>query len=133
MPGYSKKELQGIYDRTGGHCHLCNKKLARKNHGKHGRKGCWDVDHSRPKARGGTDHGNNLVAACTSCNRSKQDGTNGAIRAKNGFTSRPKSREERRSAAATAGVVTAVTLVILIVGVGYIAWRLGRRVAPGPM
>lgn len=30
-----------------------------------------EIDHSRPKARGGSDHMNNLMPSCQSCNREK--------------------------------------------------------------
>lgn len=96
MASYTPQQLREIYDRTGGECHICHKKLAFTNHGDHGEKGAWDVDHSVPRKKGGTDHGNNLVPACTSCNRSKQDMTTRTARGWHGVTKRPPSREERR-------------------------------------
>jgi 5-methylcytosine-specific restriction endonuclease McrA len=35
--------------------------------------GAWEVDHIRPRSRGGTDYLRNLVPACIECNRSKGD------------------------------------------------------------
>ncbi len=96
MPSYTKPQLREIYDRTGGECHIYHKKLAFTNHGDHREKGAWEVDHSVPKAKGGTDHGNNLVPACTTCNRSKQDRATRTARAWSGETKRPPSREKRR-------------------------------------
>jgi len=81
-------KLRRIYDKTGGYCHLCGKKLAFTNHGAIGSKGCWEVDHSLPRARGGTDHFNNLYPACSSCNREKSTQPTGKIRRINGI-SRP--------------------------------------------
>jgi 5-methylcytosine-specific restriction endonuclease McrA len=43
------------------------------NYGKLGERGAWEVDHSIPVSRGGSDHMNNLFASCISCNREKSD------------------------------------------------------------
>ncbi len=133
MPGYTKQELREIYDRTGGYCDHCWEKLAFTNYGKHGEKGAWEVDHSVPKAKGGTDHGNNLVPAHISCNRSKQDMTTRSVRARHGVTGRPESREKRREKAAFWNEVWTVGVVA---GLGWLAWKLfGKRddnVPPSP-
>ena len=71
--GYTDEELNDIYDKTGGYYWHCGKKLAWKNYGKACKRGAWEVDHSRPLARGGTDYLRNLVPACIECNRSKGD------------------------------------------------------------
>lgn len=68
---YSEELLNRIYDRTDGYCHICGKKLSFVNYGKRGGKGAWQVEHSRPKAKGGTDHPKNLYAACIICNQDK--------------------------------------------------------------
>ncbi len=70
---WTDDELNDIYDKTGGYCRYCRKKLSFSNYGRPGEKGAWEVDHSIPRVRGGTDHLNNLVPACIECNRSKQD------------------------------------------------------------
>jgi len=70
---YSDEELYFIYDKNDGYYWHCGKKLAWKNYGKRGRRGAWEVDHSRPISRGGTDYLRNLVPACIECNRSKGD------------------------------------------------------------
>jgi 5-methylcytosine-specific restriction endonuclease McrA len=70
---YTDEELNIIYNKNSGYCWHCNKKLSFKNYGLIGEKGAWEVDHSVPLSRGGTDHLNNLVPACISCNRSKGD------------------------------------------------------------
>jgi len=36
-----------------------------------GEKGAWEVDHSKPLSRGGTDYLRNLVPSCIECNCSK--------------------------------------------------------------
>lgn len=92
---YSTDELEVIYDRTSGYCHLCRKKLAFTNYGVLGARGAWEVEHSVARANGGTDRLNNLYAACIPCNREKRDGSTRAARARNGHTRAPLSREKR--------------------------------------
>jgi 5-methylcytosine-specific restriction endonuclease McrA len=70
---WTNEELNDIYDKNNGYCWHCGKKLSFSNYGKPWEKGAWEVDHSIPLSRGGTDHFNNLVPACIECNRSKQD------------------------------------------------------------
>jgi 5-methylcytosine-specific restriction endonuclease McrA len=36
-----------------------------------GERGVWEVEHSVARAKCGSNHGNNLYAACITCNRSK--------------------------------------------------------------
>ncbi len=69
--GYTDDELNYIYDKTGGYCNWCEKKIAFRNYGRVGERGAWEVDHSNPLALGGTDYLRNLVPACIPCNRSK--------------------------------------------------------------
>jgi CRISPR/Cas system Type II protein with McrA/HNH and RuvC-like nuclease domain len=70
---YSDEDLNYIYDKADGHCYYCDKKIDWSNYGRPGEKGAWSVDHMRPVSRGGTDHLNNLVPACITCNSSKGD------------------------------------------------------------
>jgi len=72
---WSPQELRSIYNRTCGNCHLCHRKMYLTNYGKFGERGAWEVEHSVARARGGTDHGNNLYGAHISCNREKRDGS----------------------------------------------------------
>lgn len=74
MP-YSEYELKIIFDKTGGYCYHCRKKLAWRNYGRIDTRGAWEVDHSNPRARGGTDYLRNLVPSCIPCNRAKGDQT----------------------------------------------------------
>jgi 5-methylcytosine-specific restriction endonuclease McrA len=69
--GYTDDELNSIYDKTDGYCHLCGKKLSWTNYGQRGTKAAWHVDHSIALANGGTHHMNNLYPACISCNEEK--------------------------------------------------------------
>lgn len=98
MMAYSDEMLSGIYDRTSGYCHICGKKLAFKNYGTPGARGAWEIEHSVPRANGGTDRRNNLYAACIPCNREKRDGSTRAARARHGRTRAPLSREKRAAA-----------------------------------
>ncbi|MDF1822285.1 MAG: HNH endonuclease [Alcanivoracaceae bacterium] len=107
---FDTKTKRTIYDRTRGYCHLCNKKLAFKNYGKSEGRAAWEIDHSNPKANGGTDRLNNLYAACISCNRSKKHSSTRTARAQNGRTRAPLSAEKRQKA------VRGNTLVGALVG-----------------
>jgi hypothetical protein len=69
---YTNEKLSDIYDKTGGYCACCNKKLAFSNYGFNGgpdAKGRWEVAHRRARARGGSDGFGNLWPMCLSCNR----------------------------------------------------------------
>lgn len=91
---YNDDQLTRIYDRTSGYCHICHKKLSFANYAQYGERGSWEVEHSKPKAQGGTSHGNNLFAACISCNRSKRDGSTRTARSRNGQSRAPYSRSK---------------------------------------
>ena len=85
---------------TDGRCHLTGRKLAFKNYGNFGERGAWEVDHSNPRARGGTDRRSNLLPAAISPNRSKQDRSTRAVRGEYGLTRKPMSRREQGNARA---------------------------------
>lgn len=70
---YTNEDLTYIYDKNNGCCWHCGKKLSFKNYGIIGARGGWEVDHSNPLSRGGTDYFRNLVPSCIPCNRSKGD------------------------------------------------------------
>jgi len=70
---YDDETLNYVFDKGRGRCWWCGKKLSWKNYGRSGEKGAWEVDHNNPFSRGGTDYLRNLVPACISCNRSKQN------------------------------------------------------------
>jgi hypothetical protein len=93
---YSEEEINAIYDKTHGCCHLCHKKLAFVNYGKHGEKGSWHIDHSKPKAKGGTNRANNLLPACISCNLSKGTSHTKTVRKRNGVTRAPLSAAKKK-------------------------------------
>lgn len=93
---FTPEKLNDVYDRTSGYCHICHKKLAFKNYGLFGSHGAWEVEHSNPIAKGGTNGRNNLYPACIRCNRSKGTSSTRSARAKNGKARAPLSVERRK-------------------------------------
>lgn len=95
---YSQERLEQIFDRTSGYCHICSRKLSFCNYAAFGARGAWEVEHSRPRCEGGTDHLNNLYAAHISCNREKQAVSTRKVRAQYGRTKAPLSVSKRAAA-----------------------------------
>jgi hypothetical protein len=95
--GYSDETLNWIYDRTDGRCHLCSKRLSFFNYAQFGCRGAWEVEHSIPRSRGGTDHLNNLFGACIGCNRSKATCSTRVVRSQSGLRRAPycKAKKEQ--------------------------------------
>lgn len=93
--GYSNDDLNFLYDKTAGRCHICRKRLAFSNYGVLGARACWEVDHSNARARGGTDYLRNLLPACIPCNRSKQHRSTRSARREFGYSRGPVSAAER--------------------------------------
>lgn len=69
--GFNLEDLVDIFDKTEGNCRYCGKQLSWSNYGRVGERGAWEVDHSVPLSRGGTDYYRNLWPACVSCNTEK--------------------------------------------------------------
>lgn len=67
--GYSRDD---VWEQSDGYCSLCGKLLVKGN-GIAGQRGAWHVDHSNPRARGGSDSSRNLNAICARCNIEKRD------------------------------------------------------------
>ncbi|MGB0712304.1 MAG: HNH endonuclease [Gammaproteobacteria bacterium] len=109
----SQNAKQALFDKTDGRCHLCHKKLVFTNYGIAGAKGAWEKEHSKARAKGGTDHANNLFAACIPCNRSKQDQSTYAVRSRNGVKGAPRSRKKRESDQLKAGLGGAASGALL--------------------
>lgn len=87
--------IQEIFSRTSGQCHICFRNLSFSNYGQFSRRGAWEVEHSNPRAAGGTDYLRNLYAACITCNRSKRAGSTRTARRRNGKTRAPLSAAKR--------------------------------------
>ena len=92
---YTDDELSLIFDRTDGHCHLCGLKVCFANYGRFGRRGAWEVEHSKPRCNGGSDRLCNLFAAHVVCNRQKGTVTTRTARAWNGRTKAPLSGQKK--------------------------------------
>jgi hypothetical protein len=95
---FSDDDLNEIYDRTSGYCHLCHRKLAFTNYGVLGARGAWEVEHSKPQAHGGTHMRTNLYAACVPCNRSKSCRSTKSVRHENGVRKAPLCVQQRTRA-----------------------------------
>ena len=65
------------------------------NHGINSGRDEWEIEHSKPKSKGGTDHLNNLYAACVKCNREKSNGTNYSIRSIKGVKKAPLTEDKK--------------------------------------
>lgn len=137
------QRLNDIFDRTDGHCHICGKRLCWSNYRVFRAKGCWEIEHSVPRARGGTERLNNLYPACISCNRSKQARGTRSVRAAHGRGAAPLSaaakreRRERNAGLGAAlaaggayllGVTSPFGLGLALLGGGY----LGHSQDPDP-
>lgn len=88
----NKELLQKIFTKTDGNCHICHKKLSFKNYAKNGAAGAWEVEHSKPKAKGGTNNINNLFPAHIKCNRKKGILNSKTVRAHHGISRAPYSK-----------------------------------------
>ena len=91
----SEDRLTLIYDKTHGCCHICHKKLSYSNYGIHGAKGAWHIEHSIPRAKGGTNHFNNLFPACIPCNLEKGIRHTKTVRNWNGVKRAPYSKAKK--------------------------------------
>jgi hypothetical protein len=49
----TQDQLEYVFDRTTGYCHLCHGKLAFCNYALRDERGAWEIEHSVPRARGG--------------------------------------------------------------------------------
>ena len=106
--------LDRIFYRTDGQCHICRKRLCFGNYGSIGKRGAWEIEHSRPRSRGGTDHLNNLYAACISCNRSKGNGTTASARSGNGYRTAPLSKQKKQQNALKGGIAGSLLALFVL-------------------
>jgi len=111
---YDKITLRKIYDRTTGYCHICKKKLSYKNYNRIDEKGAWEVEHSRPRSKGGSNHINNLYASCISCNRKKGTYTSQTARSWNNRRKAPLSKVQRKKAKCSNAIIGGITGSIII-------------------
>lgn len=118
---FDPEQLRRIFDRTSGYCHICHKKLCRNNYAQFGKRGAWEVEHSLAQCKGGSDHCNNLYAACIPCNRKKGKLTTRTARGRNGHRKAPMSTA-RRDAARTENTI-----------LGMVGGGIGGFVLAGPV
>jgi len=105
---YDEKTLNRIFERTRGQCHICGKQLSRRNYNQPGRRGAWEVEHSVPLVKGGSDHGNNLFPAHIKCNREKGTHTSKTARSWHGRTRAPLSKARREKAKAANAIALGI-------------------------
>ena len=110
---YDKITLRKIYDRTTGYCHICKKKLSYKNYSRIGEKGAWEVEHSRPRSKGGSNHINNLYASCISCNRKKGNYTSQTARSWYDRKKAPLSKVKRKEVKYTNAIFGGIAGLII--------------------
>ena len=91
--------LRSVFRKTDGQCHLTGLRLAFKNYASFGERGAWEIEHSVPRSRGGTDHLNNLYPASISANRAKGNSTTRAVRSQYGLICAPLSNERKQAVA----------------------------------
>jgi hypothetical protein len=89
--------LEKIFDRTDGNCHICGKGICFKNYGQIGARGAWEIEHSIPRCKGGSDCLNNLYGAHIRCNRAKQHRTTRTARSWYGRTKAPMSAQKKQA------------------------------------
>jgi len=109
---YSNEVLSYIYDKNDGYCTYCSKKLAFRNYGRPDERQAWEVDHSVPKSRGGTDYLRNLVPACIDCNRQKGTRLGKSVRASASYSEKSSS--------------PGLGEILLALGAAYVLYRLAN-------
>jgi len=136
---FSAEKLNRIYDRTNGRCHICQCQLSFASYGRYGLRGAWHCEHSKPRALGGSNHGNNLYAACIPCNLAKGTCHTRTVRGWKGNTRAPYSREilnAKRETNTTAGALIGVGAGLLLGGpvgalvVGLLGGAIGNDASP---
>lgn len=113
MNGFDDEKRRGVFAKSRALCHLCGESMAFVNYGNHGARRAWEIDHSIPRARGGSDHLNNLYAAHTRCNRSKQARSSASVRRQNGLSRAPMSAAAMEDLKAGDALTGAVSLGLL--------------------
>lgn len=98
---------KAIFRKTDGKCHICHRPVTLRSYGKDTPQG-WEVEHSVPQAKGGTDHLNNLFPAHRHCNAAKGTASSRTARSGHGKSRAPLSAERRNGARIRNGIVGGV-------------------------
>lgn len=104
------EKRQRIFDRTSGKCHICHEALEFLSYGKDGG---WEIEHSNPRARGGTDRLNNLYPAHAKCNRFKGARSTSFARKRFGKTRAPLSVTKRKQEKIKAGFLNGLGMAAI--------------------
>lgn len=88
---YAHEDLNYIADLTGYDCHLCHQPIRFEEYGNYSHPKGWEVDHVRPRSKGGHNGLTNLRAAHAHCNRKKGNKPNRKIRSYYGVKGMPPS------------------------------------------
>lgn len=135
---FTAEQRKAIHKKTHGKCHLCGTRRTFAKYGKSEAEGGWQVEHSVPQAKGGTDHLNNLFVACTECNQVKGTSSTKAARAAHGRTCAPmsykKKQEVRKNNAIAGGILGGIFGLALgpagLIFGAFIGASVGRSVKP---
>ncbi len=122
---YDTETLKSIFDKTDGKCHICHKRICFKNYGLNGTRGAWHVDHSVPRAKGGSEHMNNYLPAHIACNLAKGTLSSRAVRQQHGVTRAPLSPARKRQVRSRNAAIGAGIGTLLFAGTGPLGWLLG--------
>ena len=63
---FSNEVKEKAWERAGGHCETCDKKLGHGNHFK-GQWGAYETHHIKPVSKGGSDNLGNSKVVCLPC------------------------------------------------------------------
>lgn len=111
---------RAVYARSGGDCHICHDPVGPRSYGRLESPLGWEIDHSVPRSRGGTDRLNNLYPAHIDCNRSKGAKSTRTARRAFGYGAAPLSLAQRAEARQLA-------LLVGVGGGGAIGYWLGQQ------
>ena len=129
---YDDDTLNSIYDRTNGRCHICGKKLSFVNYANPNGRGAWEIEHSNPRAKGGSDYRRNLYPACIVCNHEKGAASTRTARAWHGRKRAPLSKERKKelqtSNAIVGGFIGGIIGIIIAPWVGLAGVVIGSTV-----
>ena len=65
---FPESVIERAWQRSGGECEVCNKKLSRYNHNE-GEWGAWEAHHITPQSKGGDDSLSNCKILCLDCHK----------------------------------------------------------------